>query len=501
MNLFNIAKNIKNIAIIGAGISGLQAGFLLKQKGFIIKIYEKENNIGGVWRSNYFSLYTQTPTELMQIPGFPFPNHLLTKEVLSRQEYFEYLEITAKKMNILQDISFNTDVINVEYKDPQLKNSLFLTSNSKDGQKIEEFSFVIFSHGKFYKLKSLEYKNINNFQGKIYHSSQLIDKEIIKEKKVVIVGYGKSACEITGAVADISNDTTILYKELLWSLPFYIKKNLRFDKLMCNSKLSRYLIDSPKYETIFQKLWHNQFKFLKKIFLAILEKIISKKFHLKKNNIKPLFSIEKQFLQQGIYISSEKFFKNVDLGKIKHLKGEIEEFKKNGIVLKNGIDIDCDVIVFAIGYDENFYILGDTIKNFISSENEKITSKNFNFYKGIIDFRIPNIAIIGFRPAVTSPITYGLQALWIQNFLAGYFEISQNKAELYFNEWTTSFEKFYLKYGINPKTVPFNLSTPGYHKELLEDLKFLNKEKFQKMNEDMRVKDFEPFFIQSELKN
>lgn len=185
------------------------------------------------------------------------------------------------------------------------------------------------------------------------------------------------------------------------------------------------------------------------------------------------------------------------LGKIKHFEGEIKEFENEGIVLKDGRKIVCDVIVFSIGFDENFYIFGDTIKNCLGSEKKTITAKDFNFYKGIIDFRIPNIAIIGFSPAVTSPITYGLQALWVQNFLTGKLEISQNKAEKYVEEMATNFDKFYLKYGINPKMIPFNLSTPAYHKELLADLKFLNEEKFKNMSEEMKSEDFEPFFIKS----
>lgn len=40
-------KKEKNIVILGAGISGLAAGFLLKQKGFIVKILEKSNHPGG----------------------------------------------------------------------------------------------------------------------------------------------------------------------------------------------------------------------------------------------------------------------------------------------------------------------------------------------------------------------------------------------------------------------------------------------------------------------
>lgn len=45
-----IQKNSKNIAIIGAGPSGLFSAKESLQKGFNITVYERNEALGGVWR-------------------------------------------------------------------------------------------------------------------------------------------------------------------------------------------------------------------------------------------------------------------------------------------------------------------------------------------------------------------------------------------------------------------------------------------------------------------
>lgn len=497
MNSFRLGSKINKIGIVGAGMSGMQAAFYLKQKGFTIKIFEKESNIGGVWRSNYYALRTQTPASLMKIPTFSFPDHLKNEEVLCRKKYFEYLETVSQKMNICSEISFNSEVINIDYKNmnPE-RDPLLITYNSKEGTKTEEFDAVILCQGRFHKLRPLSYKNENLFQGKIYHSSTLVDKEFVKDKKAVIVGYGKSACDIAGDVAETAAETSILFREISWSIPYFINKKWRFDKLLLNSRLSRYIFDSAIYETWMEQVWHRKLKFFRNFLNRTLEKIICKQYNLEKFNIKPEFSLEKQILQQGIYISAEKFFKNVNLGKIKHIKGEIQEFEKDGVILQDSKKIACDTVILAVGFDDNFYFLGDSIKKSLGVQ-DKITLKTLKLYKGVIDPRVPNLYFVGFKPAVTSPITYGLQAIWMVNFVSEKIKVSQQQAEKYIEKITENFENFYSRYGIDSKMIPFNSSTTNFHDEMLKDLRFLDEDQYKRMNRQMKTEDFEPFFMKS----
>ena len=63
--------HIKNVAIIGAGVAGLQTARALSKIGLTCTIYEKSANVGGVWRKNYVDYGLQVPKELYEFPDFP----------------------------------------------------------------------------------------------------------------------------------------------------------------------------------------------------------------------------------------------------------------------------------------------------------------------------------------------------------------------------------------------------------------------------------------------
>eukprot|EP00887_Chlorella_sp_A99_P003720 scaffold7.g3720.t1 len=48
-----MAPQPKKIAVIGAGVAGLQVATQLKHAGYEVSILEKSDHVGGVWKSNY----------------------------------------------------------------------------------------------------------------------------------------------------------------------------------------------------------------------------------------------------------------------------------------------------------------------------------------------------------------------------------------------------------------------------------------------------------------
>ena len=46
-------SHVKTVAVIGAGVAGLQTARALSKVGLAVTIYESRGNVGGVWRENY----------------------------------------------------------------------------------------------------------------------------------------------------------------------------------------------------------------------------------------------------------------------------------------------------------------------------------------------------------------------------------------------------------------------------------------------------------------
>jgi putative flavoprotein involved in K+ transport len=61
------------VIVIGAGQSGLAAGYHLARRGFDFVILEAGSRVGDVWRRRYDSLRLYSPAKLDALPGLPFP--------------------------------------------------------------------------------------------------------------------------------------------------------------------------------------------------------------------------------------------------------------------------------------------------------------------------------------------------------------------------------------------------------------------------------------------
>ena len=139
------AKKSKNIAIIGAGIAGLESAIVLTLRGHKVKIYEKDNRIGGVFN---------------EASNFDF------KE--KDQQLLRWYEVMVKKYNI--EIEFNHYV--------------------KDLSEIkaDEILVCVGSQERTLKVKGSEYA--------IDAISYLKHKDLPKEGRVVVIGGGLTGCEI-----------------------------------------------------------------------------------------------------------------------------------------------------------------------------------------------------------------------------------------------------------------------------------------------------------------
>ena len=142
------AKKSKNIAIIGAGIGGLEAALILTLRGHKVKIYEKSDRIGGVFN---------------EASNFSFKEK--DKELLA------WYALMVKKNDI--DIEFNKEI------------------NSLNEIKADEVIIATGSKAKIPPIKGIE----NAIEALDY----LKNKDEIN--KAVIIGGGLTGCEIAYELA------------------------------------------------------------------------------------------------------------------------------------------------------------------------------------------------------------------------------------------------------------------------------------------------------------
>ena len=182
-------------ALIGAGPMGLATARQLQKYGVQFEGFELHADIGGLWDINnphstmYQSAHLISSKHMTEFTEFPMADGVPTypKHTDIRQYFQDY----AAAFDLKKYFSFSCNVTAVT----PLENGQWQVSWSKDGQShSKKFAGVLLANGNLHKPNKPSLPG--NFSGQVIHSNQYKHPEIFKDKRVLIVGCGNSACDI-----------------------------------------------------------------------------------------------------------------------------------------------------------------------------------------------------------------------------------------------------------------------------------------------------------------
>ena len=173
-----------NTLVIGASMSGLASAAALQKQGIEYIIIEKESQVVAPWRNHYERLHLHTNKRVSNLPYKKFDRTI--PGYPSRQQVVDYLEDYQKEFNI--DPVFNTEARSVKKE-----GDCWLTETNTETFRSK---YVIMATGPFGKPKPVNFKGMETFPGKIIHSYGYKTGKDFKGQKVLVVGFGNSACEI-----------------------------------------------------------------------------------------------------------------------------------------------------------------------------------------------------------------------------------------------------------------------------------------------------------------
>ena len=202
------------VAIIGAGLSGIGVGTALRRAGIEdFVIYERADDVGGTWRDNTY------PGVGVDIPTFAYQFSYELKPDWSRvfargAEVKQYVDDYVAKYGIRPYIEFGSDVTErVWDEDEQLWR---LTIN---GSREVTARFVISAIGAFVDPKPVEIDGLDSFAGKIIHSARWDHDYSLSGKRVAIVGTGASAVQIIPILAREVAQLDVYQRTPIWVSP------------------------------------------------------------------------------------------------------------------------------------------------------------------------------------------------------------------------------------------------------------------------------------------
>ena len=333
------------IAIIGAGPSGITALKNLATNGFDVTCFEMSNQIGGNWvykdQTGHSSVFKTThiisSKKFSEYIDFPMPDDY--PDYPSGAELLAYFNSYVDHFELEKHIRFNTKVHKAIPIDNKWK--IFFEDSSED------FDYLIVANGHHWSPRIPNFDG--NFSGELMHSHQFKNNEYFKDKSVLVVGGGNSACDIAVEVSRVAKKTSISMRRGYHFIP-------------------KFIMGMPSDAYYAKTLWIPQKVrlFLQKLALRIIQG---------KYEDYGLQKPDHDILQSHATVNSELLY-FIKHGKISP-KMNISSFQENTVEFENGIKEDYDIVLFATGYKISFPFFSN---NHIDYENNDIDLYNFCFH-------------------------------------------------------------------------------------------------------------------------
>ncbi|MBC7851661.1 MAG: NAD(P)-binding domain-containing protein [Chitinophagaceae bacterium] len=400
--------HIKTVAIIGAGLSGIVTAKTCLEYGYKVMMFEKNEELGGVWASSrrYPGVTTQNTKDTYAFSDFPMPKHF--PEWPRGEQVQNYLLAYAEKFAVLPLIQFAHEVEETKLED----SSWIINGSNVAGSFTEKADFLIVCNGTFSDPSIPVVRGIEKFVeagGEILHSSQFNALHSVKNKHIVVVGYSKSATDIVTAAAETAKSAHIVFRDAKWKIPRYVN-GINMKYLLLN-RLGEAFIKPQDQHNRVERFVHKIG--LAKTMLSFMERHIIKKQLLRELDLIPTASIQAQAFGE-INLETEQFFQKIKAGEIIAKRSEIDHFDGKKVILRNGEQINCDLVIFATGFKQSLPFLPNSLQ-------EKFRDKDGNYllYHHILPAGVPSLAFVGYNSSIQCPLSSEIAALWVCEYLKG----------------------------------------------------------------------------------
>jgi hypothetical protein len=203
--------------VIGAGAAGLAVARHLKAASIPFEVLERERDVGGIWDASlaaspvYRSTHLISSKPLTQFPDFPMPAEY--PDYPHHAQALAYLRSYAKAFGLYRHIRFGECVERAERMDEGR-----WEVRTSDGR-TRVYAGLIVAAGIHWtpNLPNLP----GRFDGEWIHSSRYKTPEILRDKRVLVVGAGNSGCDIAVEAAQHAARTFLSVRRGYHYIPKY----------------------------------------------------------------------------------------------------------------------------------------------------------------------------------------------------------------------------------------------------------------------------------------
>jgi cation diffusion facilitator CzcD-associated flavoprotein CzcO len=189
-------RAVTRVAIIGTGFGGLAAAVQLLQAGIDdVVLFEKSDDVGGVWRENtYPGAACDVPSHLYSLSFAPKADW--SRRFAPQAEIHQYLRDVARDFGVLPHVRFSTEVLAATFDDERGTWRLALARGGE-----HEADVLIAATGQLSRPSTPDIPGLDRFAGTLFHSAQWDHDHDLTGERVAVLGTGASAIQFVPAIA------------------------------------------------------------------------------------------------------------------------------------------------------------------------------------------------------------------------------------------------------------------------------------------------------------
>ena len=373
-----------DVVIIGAGISGIGAGYHLQHecpdRSYVI--LDGRSDMGGTW--DLFRYPGIRSDSDMHTLGYSFKPWTDAKAIADGPSILEYLRETAEENGIDHHMRFNHLVTTADWSSDDATWSLTVDHN---GDALTYTCNFLFMCAGYYSYKggyTPEFEGRERFGGEIVHPQQWPEDLDFEDKRVIVVGSGATAMTLIPAMADKTAHITMLQRS-----PTYVVARPAEDKLA--NALRKVLPDNIAHRITRRKnltlgqLFYSKTRKdpdkVKQVLLKMTRKALGDE--MVEQHFTPSYN---PWDQRLCLIPDGDLYEAINSGKASVVTDTIDTFTEKGILLDSGDELEADIIITATGLQ--LVTLGEMN---VTVDGETIDFSQVFTYKGLAYSGVPNL--------------------------------------------------------------------------------------------------------------
>ncbi len=377
-----------DVLIVGAGISGIAAGYYLGRRCPRLSwtIVEGRAAIGGTW--DFFRYPGVRSDSDMYTLGYRFRPWTGEKAIADGPAILQYIKDTAREFGIDRKIRFNHRVCRIEWSSRSAEWTVDIKSPASDEPRQIRCRFLFMCTG-YYRYDrgyTPEWLGMDDFAGDIVHPQKWLNDVDISGKRVIVIGSGATAVTIVPALAREAAHVTMLQRS------------------------PSYIVSMPARDDQVNRL-RGRLPYALLSWLARWKMILFTAYYYRKARVNPSevrekvmqgtrealgadYDVERHFnpaydpWDQRLCVAPDAdLFRAIRTGDVSMVTDQIERFVEEGVQLRSGEILPADIIVTATGMRMRIMDGVDIIV-----DGKAVNLGDTLSYKGIMYSNIPNLA-------------------------------------------------------------------------------------------------------------